>query len=59
MPDVSQLGTAIAAPFEIRWTLSALHRIDPDLHDRLLDQMGLYHQALVTGEPEDVDNTRA
>ena len=48
-----------AAPFESRWTLSALHRIDPELHDRLLDQMGLYHQALVTGEPDEVEEQSA
>ncbi len=48
-----------AAPFESRWTLTALHRIDPDLHDRLLDQQSLYHQALVTGDAEDVEEQSA
>ncbi len=48
-----------AAPFESRWTLTALHRTDPELHDRLLDQQGLYHQALVTGEADDVEEQSA
>lgn len=43
-----------AAPFESRWTLRALQRVDPDLHARLLDQQSLYHEALVTGSPEDI-----
>ena len=48
-----------AAPFESRWTLTALHRTDPELHDRLFDQQGLYHQALVTGEADDVEEQSA
>ena len=44
-----------AGPFESRWTLRALQRIDPDLHDRLVDQQSLYHQALVTGAADDVE----
>ena len=48
-----------AAPFESRWTFAALHRLDPELHDRLLDQQGLYHQALVTGEADDVEEQSA
>lgn len=48
-----------ASPFESRWTLRALRRIDPELHDRLLDQQNLYHEALVTGEPGDVEEQSA
>jgi len=48
-----------AVPFESRWTLRALQRLDPELHDRLLDQQSLYHEALVTGEAEDVDEQSA
>ena len=33
-----------AIPFESRWTLRSLKRIDPDLHSRLLEQQGLYHE---------------
>ena len=48
-----------AAPFESRWTLRALQRLNPDLHERLLDQQGLYHPALVTGDSSDVDEQSA
>ena len=48
-----------AAPFESRWTLRALQRIDPDLHDRLVEQQQLYHEALVTGDSSDVEEQAA
>jgi hypothetical protein len=48
-----------AAPFESRWTLRALQRLDAELHDRLLDQQGLYHHALITGTPDDVEEQSA
>ena len=48
-----------ASPFESRWTLRALLRVDPDLHERLLDQQSLYHQALVTGASEDIEDQAA
>jgi len=48
-----------ASPFESRWTLWALLRVDPDLHERLLDQQSLYHQALVTGTSEDIEDQAA
>ncbi|MEI7605883.1 MAG: hypothetical protein WCJ64_00730 [Rhodospirillaceae bacterium] len=48
-----------AAPFESRWTLIALQRIDPDLHDRLVEQQQLYHEALVTGDSSDVEEQAA
>lgn len=35
--------------FRSRWRLSTLQRINPDLHDMLLEQMALYETALVTG----------
>ena len=48
-----------AAPFESRWTLRALLRHDPELYERLLDQQSLYHQALITGGPDDVEEQSA
>lgn len=48
-----------AAPFESRWTLDALRRLDADLHERLVDQRNLYHQALITGSPEEVEDQAA
>ena len=61
-PDIGAVMRRVsdaAAPFESRWTLTALHRLDPELHDRLLDQQSLYHQALVTGEADDVEEQSA
>jgi hypothetical protein len=34
-----------ATPFESRWTLAALKRVDPDIHRRLLEQRSLFDQA--------------
>ena len=48
-----------AAPFESRWTLRALQRFDTDLHDRLVDQQQLYHQALIMGGANDVEEQSA
>ena len=48
-----------AAPFESRWTLIALQRIDPDIHERLVEQQSLYHQALITGDFSDVEEQAA
>ena len=59
IPAVMRRVSDAAAPFESRWTLRALLRIDPDLHDRLLDQQSLYHQALVTGSLADVEDQSA
>jgi hypothetical protein len=51
-----QVAVAEAAlPFEARWTLAALKRIDRDLHRRLLDQRGLFDKVLVTGTAEDIE----
>jgi hypothetical protein len=44
-----------ALPFEARWTLAALRRVDRDLHRRLLDQRVLFDQALVTGTAQDIE----
>lgn len=40
-----------AKPFESRWTLRALQRVDAELYLLLVEQQGLYHEALVTGSP--------
>ena len=42
-------------PFERRWTLAALKRVDPDIHRRLIAQRSLLDQALVTGTPEEIE----
>lgn len=56
---VMQRVSDAATPFESRWTLRALRRVDRDLHDRLLEQQGLYHEALVTGDPAAVEEHAA
>lgn len=59
IPAVMRRVSEAAASFESRWTLRALQRLDPDLHDRLLDQQALYHEALVTGSPAEVEEQSA
>lgn len=48
-----------AAPFESRWTLRALRGVDRELHDRLVEQQGLYHEAVVTGRLGDLEEHAA
>lgn len=49
MAMVGQAETA----FRSRWRLATLQRLDPELHQLLLEQMSLYDRALVTGTDED------
>ena len=44
-----------ALPFERRWTLAALNRVDPDIHRRLIAQRSLLDQAQVTGTAEEIE----
>lgn len=44
-----------ALPFESRWTLAALKRVDAGIHRRLFDQRGLFDQVLITGTPEEIE----
>ena len=44
-----------ALPFEARWTLAALKRVDRDIHRRLVDQRDLFDQALVAGTAQDIE----
>ena len=48
---------ALVAPaeqaFRSRWRLSALARVNADLHEALLDQIRLYDTALVTGSDDE------
>lgn len=48
-----------AKPFESRWTLRALQRVDADLHQLLVEQQGLYHEALVTSDMRNVEEQAA
>lgn len=59
IPAVMRRVSESAAPFESRWTLQALQRVDGELHEALLDQQSLYHAALVTGTVEDVEEQSA
>ncbi len=51
MHEVAGLRTA----FEARWTLLALRRVNPDLHEALREQMVLFDEMLITGSAIDVD----
>ena len=48
-----------ALSFESRWTMRALRRVNPDLHEAMSEQLVLYHTALVTGERKEVDEHAA
>jgi hypothetical protein len=43
-----------AALFEARWTMGALLRAEPDLHEAIEDQLGRFHESLVTGQDKEI-----
>jgi hypothetical protein len=45
---------AAAALFEARWTMNALLREAPDLHEAVEDQRGMFHESLVTGDDAEI-----
>lgn len=47
--------TAAATAYEARWTLAALHRVDPDISSRLRRQIGLWNDATRSEDFEQVD----
>jgi hypothetical protein len=49
-----ELVAHAALPYESRWTLRALARVDPGLHQALAEQRELYHRALITAEPDEL-----
>lgn len=55
--NIASQCVAMVAPaesaFHSRWHLRTLARINPELHDRLVVQIGLYETALVTGSDSD------
>ena len=51
----SDTVTKAASAFEARWTMLALKRVNPDLHDALREQCDLYCQAIMHGAPSDVE----
>ena len=59
IPAVMHRVSEAAVPFETRWTMRALQRVDPELHDRFADQQGLYHDALITGDAVEVEEQSA
>lgn len=67
-PDVKALDAASAAlhqwhaevakvaeAFERRWTMRALRRVNPDLHQRLQEQIDLFHQVKFLNEAPDIE----
>jgi hypothetical protein len=59
IPRVMGQVAKAAEAFESRWTLAALKRVDPDLHRIFNEQQGLYHQALITGSDQEVEEQAA
>jgi len=46
--------SAAAAVFESRWTMRALKRVDAGLHQALDEQRSLFHEAILTGEDDQI-----
>src|SRR6476620_8462527 len=44
-----------ALPFESRWTLAALKRVNADILRRLLEQRGLFDHAMGTGTADEIE----
>ena len=59
IPRVMGQVAKAAEAFESRWTLAALKRVDADLHRIFNEQQGLYHQALITGSDQEVEEQAA
>ena len=55
IPHAMVQVAAAAEAFESRWTLSALKRVNSDLHRIFDEQQDLYHQALITGSDHEVE----
>lgn len=51
--ELMQMVGKAETAFRSRWRLSTLARLDPELHNLLCEQIGLYDRALVTGSDED------
>lgn len=51
--ELMQMVALAEAAFRSRWRLQTLARVDPDLHNLLIEQMGLYDSAMVRGSDED------
>lgn len=46
--------SAAAAMFESRWTMRALRRVDVELCQAVEEQSGLFHEAILTGEDDQI-----
>lgn len=46
--------TEAATAYEARWTLAALHRVDPDIHGRLRRQIDLWQEASRHGGEDEI-----
>lgn len=53
-----EIGRA-AAPFESRWTMLALRRLEPDLASRLHEQRSLFDEACIKGDSGDIEEQGA
>lgn len=43
------------ASFETRWSMHALRRVDAELHDRLVEQCQLWHEAQIVGDEVEME----
>jgi hypothetical protein len=59
IPRVMGQVAGAAEAFESRWTLNALKRVDPDLHQIFNEQQDLYHEALIRGSDPEVEEQAA
>ncbi|MBT7612335.1 MAG: hypothetical protein HN577_03885 [Rhodospirillaceae bacterium] len=59
IPQIMAQVAGAAEAFESRWTLNALRRNDPDLHQIFGEQQDLYHEALIRGSDHEVEEQAA
>ena len=59
IPQIMAQVAGAAEAFESRWTLNALKRSDPDLHQIFGEQQELYHEALIRGSDHEVEEQAA
>jgi hypothetical protein len=55
LEDLMARESVAAAAYERRWTMRTLQRVEPGLHDRLMQQRAQWHEALICGDEEEAE----
>lgn len=54
LTELTKAITGAACAYEARWTLAALHRVDPDIHARMRRQTELWLEAARRGTEDEI-----